>query len=80
MSVAIFYNQAPLFLYFNSIFYYFSEYLIMLIFIMLSIILAIMKGDKQNKLLNYDLYKVIFMNNKKRTLKRGSFYLYINYL
>ncbi|SQG07659.1 Uncharacterised protein [Elizabethkingia meningoseptica] len=39
-----------------------------------------MKGDKQNKLLNYNLYKVIFMNNKKRTLKRGSFYLYINYL
>lgn len=80
MSVAVFYNQTPLFLYFNSIFYCFSEYLIMLIFIMLSIILAIMKGDKQNKLLNYNLYKVIFMNNKKRTLKRGSFYLYINYL
>ncbi len=27
-----------------------------------------MKGDKQNKLLNYNLYKVIFMNNKKKNL------------
>ena len=40
---------------------------------MLPIILAIVKGDNQNKLINYNLEKIIFMNNKKKNLKTRFF-------